>query len=325
MEQLETIPEENRHSFGLKETAGTGTGGDRTAGIAAADANRLAVRRAIDPLITSTVDAILLVAGVAGGTGSGATPHIAQALAEVYNRPIYTVDVLPAEPTPKAASNTIRALQALESVVDGQFLFDTNEWQTTDTPLDSERDRLNTELASIIGELCAAGETGATQTVGQTVVDASDIIATLSGSESGFITLGYAARELSPLKSESAPSFTDRIRNFVRGDQDDDIDELTAINTIETTVREATRGRLTIDCERNSASRGLVVFGGPPEWLHREAIDTQRAWLQDELACRELRSGDAPKQDSTKIAVVLVLSGVDEVPRLTELRSVVAE
>jgi len=294
IEQLETIPEENRHPFGLEETAGAGTEGNRTAGVAAADANRLAVRRAIDSLTTSAVDAILLVAGVAGGTGSGATPPIAQALGEVYDRPIYTVGVLPAEATPAAASNTLRALRALDSVVDGQLLFDTNEWQTTGTPLDSQRDRLNTELATRIGELCAAGETVATQPVGQTVVDASDIIATLSGSEAGCITLGYASRAPSPSESESQPSLTDRIRNFVRGSQADDIDALTAIHTIETTVREATRGRLTIDCERNAASRGLVVFAGPSGWLHKEAIDAQRAWLQDELACRELRSGDAP-------------------------------
>lgn len=325
IEQAETVPEEHRHAFGLEETDGSGTEGDRTAGIAAAEANRVAVRRAIDPLVTSTVDAILLVAGVAGGTGSGATPHIANALTDVYDYPIYTVGVLPAEATPETAQNTLRALQALESVVDGQLLFDTQAWQTTGTPLNQERDHLNAELATRIGALCAAGETTATQSVGQTVVDASDIIATLSGPDTGYITLGHAAREVSTSTAASTQSLTDRFRDLVGGSTDPEVDELTAINTIETTVREATRGRLTVDCERSSASHGLVVFVGPPEWLHREAIGNQRAWLQEELACRRLRSGDAPRQDSTEIAVLLALSGVTEVPRLTELRSVAAD
>lgn len=325
LDQLETVPEENRQPFGLEETDGSGTDGDRTAGIAAAEANRLAVRRAIDPLVTSTVDAILLVAGVAGGTGSGATPHIANALTDVYDHPIYTVGVLPAEVTPETARNTLRALRALESVVDGQLLFDTQAWQSTNTPLSQERDHLNAELATRIGALCAAGETTATQSVGQTVVDASDTIATLSGPDTGYITLGYAAREVSTSTAASAQSLTDRLRELVGGSTDPEVDELTAINAIETTVREATRGRLTLDCERGSASHGLVVFIGPPEWLHRDAIGNQRAWLQDELACRELRSGDTPRRESADIAVVLALSGVTDVPRLTELRAVAAE
>lgn len=219
LEQLQAIPSDHRHTFGVDETNGTGTAGDRTAGIAAAETNRISIRRVIDPLITSTVDAILLVAGLAGGTGSGATPHIAQSLA-------------------------------------------------------------------------------------------------------GFVTLGYAARDPSPSNPEPSRSLTTRIRELLGGSEDTDVDELTAINTIETTVREATRGRLTVNCERNSTDQGLVVFTGPPHWLHRDAIATQRAWLQDELACQQIRSGDAPRQERTEIAVVVVLSGVDEVPRLTELQSV---
>ena len=325
VEQLQDISSDRRHTFGLDETDGTGTAGDRTTGARAAETDEVAIRRAIDPAITSTVDAILLVAGLAGGTGSGATPHIARSLAEVYDRPIYAVGVLPAEATPTAARNTVHALRALESVVGAQLLFDTHQWHTHDTPLASERTRLNTEFATMLGALCTAGETGPGQPIGQTTVDTSDIVATLSGPETGIVALGHAARELSPSDAESSQSLTARIRDIVGLGTDTDVDELTAINTIETTVREATRGRLTVDCERSATDQGLVVFSGPPQWLHRDAIATQRAWLQDELACQQIRSGDAPRQGRTEIAVVVVLSGVDEVPRLTELQSLAAD
>lgn len=321
LEQLQAIPSDHRHPFGLDETNGTGTAGDRTAGIAAAEPDRTAIRRATDPVITSTADAVLLTAGLAGGTGSGATPHIAQALAEIYDRPIYPAGVLPAETSPAAARNTLRALRALESVVDARVLFDTNLWHTTDTPLIRERTQLNTAFATRLGVLCTAGDTGSGHPAGQTIVDASDIIATLSGPDAGFVTLGYAARDPSPSDPDSSQSLTTRIRDLLRGSETTDVDELTAINTIETAVREATRGRLTAACKRHTTDQGLVVFAGPPDWLHRDTIATQRAWLQDELACRQLRSGDVPRQEHPEIAVVLVLSGVDAVPRLTELRS----
>lgn len=325
LNRLQVIPSDHRHAFGLNETNGTGAAGDGKAGIVAAETDRTEIRRAIDPLITSTVDAVLLVAGLAGGTGSGATPHIAHSLVEIYDRPVYAVGILPANATPTAAQNTLRALRALESIVDGRILFDTHQWHTRDTRLARERPRINAEFATKLGALCTAGEAGSGQSVGQRVVDTSDIIATLSGPETGFIALGYAARDPSSSDRERLRSFITRIRDFITDNKAPDIGELTAINTIETTVREATRGRLTVECERNSTDQGLVVFTGPPDWLHTGAIATQRAWLQDELACQQIRTGDAPQQKRPEIAVILVLSGVDEVPRLTELQSVAGD
>ncbi|WP_225307898.1 hypothetical protein [Haloarcula sp. CBA1129] len=146
LDELDALPDDRRYTFGLSETNGTGTNGDRTTGTAAIEDERLEVRRALDQLVTSDIDAILLVAGLAGGTGSGTTAHIAAALREIYTIPVYCLSVLPAGRDNGAATNTLQALRALEATVDGQILFDNDVWlgsgQTgRGSHRDAERDR----------------------------------------------------------------------------------------------------------------------------------------------------------------------------------------
>ena len=317
------VPDDRRHAFGLFETDGTGTNGDRTNGIAAIEDDRLEVRRAIDPLVTSDIDALVLVAGLAGGTGSGATAHIAAALREIYTIPIYCVSVLPAGSDDEAAANTMQALETLETTVDGQILFDNEAWLGSGQTVEAATEALNGTVATRLGTLFAAGEATESGAVGQSVVDASEIINTIS--DSGFVTLGYASQEVGTDEDTGEGTVIDRLRDRFLADKSDSVDEIEAYKAVETTLRRAVRGKLTADCALDSADSALTVFAGPPAWLNRDAVTDGRRWLADELQSPEIRSGDMPTSHRDTVSVLVLLSGVTELPRLRELETMVEE
>ena len=319
LESLRAVPEDRRHAFGLFETDGEGTAGDRTTGIAAIEDDLLAVRRTIDPLVTSDIDAIVLVGGLAGGTGGGAIAHVADALAEVYEQPLYAVSVLPAGEDEHAATNTIRSLRTLASAVDGQLLFDNEAWLGRGETVADDGEKLNETLATRLGALFGAGEAPDSTTVGQSVVDASEIINTLSGSE--FATLGYGTQTVEMPDDDTDGTLLGRLRSRFSETEAAEVDEIRAHKAIETTLRRAVRGKLTAECRRDSADRALSVFAGPPAWLIRDAITDGRRWLEDELQSPEIRSGDVPTPDREEISVLVLLSGVTEIPRLDALEA----
>ena len=323
LNQLTALPEDQRHSFGLLETDGTGTDGDRKSGIAAIDDERLEVRRAIDSLVTSDIDAIVLVAGLAGGTGGGATAHIADALAEIYTSPIYCVSVLPAGLDDESAVNTLQGLQALETTVDAQILFDNEAWLGNGQTVDEAAESLNETLVARLGTLFVAGETTESESVGQSVVDASEIINTLADSD--FATLGYASQELEMDADADGGTIIDRLRSKFFTNESADVDEIKAYDAVETTLRRAVRGKLTAECELDSANRALTVFAGPPAWLLRDAVTDGQRWLADELQSPEIQSGDMPTPGHSKLAVLVLFSGITELPRLAELETLVEE
>ncbi|EMA24223.1 tubulin/FtsZ family protein [Haloarcula amylolytica] len=323
LDELDALPDDRRHAFGLSETNGAGTNGDRTNGTAAIEDERLEVRRPIDQLVTSDIDALVLVAGLAGGTGSGATANIADALREIYTIPVYCLSVLPAGRDDEAAANTIQALRALEATVDGQILFDNEAWLGSGQTVETAAETLNETVVTRLGALFAAGEATASDAVGQSVVDASEIINTLS--DSGFTTLGYASQDLQADDGGSDGTVIDQLKNRFLGDNSDDVDEIEAYNAVETTLRRAVRGKLTAQCELDSVDRALAVFAGPPAWLIRDAVTDGRRWLTEELQSPEVRSGDMPTPDRDTLSVLVVLSGVTELPRLVELKTLVDE
>lgn len=318
LSELESVPEEARHLFGHVEAGGSGTDGDRRQGTAAIEADRLEMRRAADAVISSDAAAIVLVAGLAGGTGSGATHRLAEALREVYDRPIYAVSVLPAAHEEVPTENVARGLQSLHGVVDAQLVFDNDVWLDERKSVEAEAEALNQTLAERLGVLFGAGEAARGDAVGQRVVDASEIISTLD--EGGLATIGYARQEVRSDRQSGDSSLLSRLRGRL-SDADDDVDEVTAIKAVETTLRRAANGRLTFDCPLDAAASGLLVVSGPPDWLHQRAIADGQQWLSEEIGAVQLRTGDAPVPNGDHLTVLVLLGGVQDAPRIEDFRT----
>lgn len=314
---LESIPEGSRQLVGQYETGGTGTDGDREIARTVLDEEGRTLRREVSDGIESTVDAILLVAGLGGGTAAAFTPAIADGLATIYEQPVYTVSILPdsARTTEQIARNTGTAMRTLESSVETQILFDNDPWLWGDRSLETHAESLNAVLVDRLSTLFTLGKIADATRVGERVVDSTDVAETLSGG--GYTTLGYAGKSVATWRGARVPAF-DRLQRRLLGD---DTDTEVRAMAIERTLAWATRGTLTFQCPLASTGNGLVVFYGPATWLIGDAIARGQEWLADRTGAATIRSGDVPVADAPSVDVLVVLSGITETPRLQELKT----
>jgi cell division GTPase FtsZ len=96
------------------------------------------------------------------------------------------------------------------------------------------------------------------------------------------------------------------------------------VSAIETTIRKATRGKSTVEVPEGRADRTLLVVGGPPPWLNRQAIAYGRGWLAEETGSDAILSGDAPDPDAEAVFAVVFRSGIDAPTRIREIRESIA-
>lgn len=311
-ETLSAFPEGRRGFFGAAASGGEGLDGDREAAREAAEEDAAALLRTTDDVRATTADAFLFVAGLGGGTGSGAVPTLAAELRRLYDRPIYGLGVLPADDEgDRALANAGAALPAVADEVDSLLLFDNETWLRPAEDVESARDRLDEEVARRFGALFAAGETGSEEVIAESVVDASEIMNTLAAG--GAATVGYAEQRV-----EMSGGSRFGLGLF---EKKAEVDKGESYSAVETTIRKAVRGKLTLGCDVDSVERGLLVIGGPPAWLNRDAIERGRDWLTEETGTVEIRGGDDPDPAAEAVRVVALLSGVGESERIRELRA----
>jgi cell division GTPase FtsZ len=308
---LETTPLDRRILVGGARLKGHGTGADNELGAEVASEDLDEVMRAIDDVPVHDIDAFLVVAGLGGGTGSGAAPVVARELRRRYTEPVYGLGILPGRTEGSIyALNAARSFVTFVEQVDNLLLFDNDAWREGGESLRTGYDRLNDELARRLGVLFSAGEVREGQAVGESVVDASEIINTLGSG--GISTIGYAATAVDRPKA----------RLFARRTPAPDVGDAT--NRVLSTVRRAALGRLTLPCELAGAERALLVVAGPPEYLDRRGIERARRWIEETTGSMEVRGGDYPL-DSDYVAAVVLFSGLSDVPRIEELKGVAVE
>jgi len=305
---LSQIPVDNRVLIGQSRVKGHGCGADNELGVTVAQEDIDEIRGAVNDLPIHEVDAFFVVAGLGGGTGSGAAPVIARELSRLYTEPTYGLGVLPGSDEGGIYTlNAARSFQTFVREVDNLLVFDNDTWRRSGESLHGGYAAINQEIARRLGVLLTAGEVS-NAPVPESVVDASEIINTLAGG--GVTTIGYANSELERAsrglfgRREAAPDATD------------------VVNRITTTVRRATLGNLTLPANVQSTERALVVVSGPPKYLNRKGIEEARRWLEEETGTMEVRGGDYPIPESNYVAALVVFAGVTDVPRIKELQQI---
>ena len=343
LDALDALDEKRRYRFG-DAAGGDGLDGDLHAGRRLGDAHAGELSRAMDDQRPSGAEAFLIVVGLGGGAGAGAAPALVEELARLYDAPVYAFGLLPtpaevAEPDeprrsgvdgrggepstaavhrPLAERNAARTLDALSDRCAAVFPFDNASWLRPTETLAGARDRLNDAAAAQIGALFGAGEMSADAATPQQVLDASDI-ARVVGSDGETAAIGRASQTV---------DVQDRGSRFGLGlfgsGEPAAVDTSAAVSAIETVVRKAARGKNTVAVPDGRADRTLLVVGGPPAWLNRQAIADGRRWLAEEAGSDAVLGGDAPVPDGDAVFAVVVRSGIDEPARLRELRETIA-
>ena len=338
---LDALGEERRYRFG-DAAGGDGLEGDLHAGRRLGDAHASELGRAMDDQQPSLAEAFLIVVGLGGAAGAGAAPALAEELSRLYDAPVYAFGFLPvpaeteapdddgptggprereSPPTPHrplAERNAARTLGALSDRCAAVFPFDNAAWLRPGETLAGARDRLDEAAVERIAALFGAGETPDGTETPQQVLDASDV-ARAVGSDGEIAAIGHATQAVEPPDSGSRFGL-----GLFGSDEPAEVDTSAAVSAIETVIRKATRGKSTVEVPDGRADRTLLVVGGPPAWLNREAIADGRRWLAEETESDAILSGDAPVRDGDAVSAVVIRSGIDEPERVRELRETIA-
>jgi len=247
-------------------------------------------------------DAFLLIAGAAGGTGSGATPVIAKALKERFSdRPVYALIVLPFEheevAEERALYNTAICLKSIYQVADAVILVDNQRYVRKDFSLQNNMTKINQLIVEPFFDMLCAGEEKRRRNIGAKVLDAGDIIQTLCG----WSTIGYGDIKL-PLITFP----TDWSRNFYKRSTRTH----KGIEAMDQALSE-----LSIECDPQNAHRALFLLSAPSKEMNMELVKELCDYLKNYAPQAIIRNGDYPREKGL-LDVTVVLSELSDVKKV---------
>ncbi len=271
---------------GQSRVNGHGVGGDNELGAEVMTEDSVEVLDALSSKVTAEAEAVFVIAGLGGGTGSGGAPVLVRELNAVYDVPVYAIGVLPGRDEGAMYQiNAGRSLKTLVREADATVLLDNDAWRSSDESVEEGFAAINDSMAKRVGLLLAAGES--VEGVAESVVDTSEVINTLRAG--GMAAVGFA----------SAPAAADPEEN---------------VTTVMSTVRSSVLTGMSLP-NATEADAALVAVAGDPDRISRKGAETARKWLQEETGSMQVRGGDFPL-DSDRIASLVLLAGVERSRRV---------
>ncbi|MFC2066403.1 tubulin/FtsZ family protein [Chloroflexota bacterium] len=295
----------NRILIGGRKTGGHGVGkiNELGAEIAREDADKV-----IDAIRTTKrffeTDAFLLIAGSAGGTGSGSLPVITQHIKERYiDKPVYDLVVLPFEheesTEERTAYNVATCLKSCYSVADAVFLVDNQRYVRKDSSIQHNLNKINSLIAEPFYNLLCAGEEKKTKYIGSKLLDAGDIIQTLVG----WTVIGYG--------KSAVPMF-----KFPRDWGSDFRKKSTEIQKGIQAMDEAL-SELSLKCNPMDARRAIYLVSGPAKEMNMDMIKELGDSMRDMAPEAIIRNGDYPR-DRGLLDVTVILSELSDVEKIRD-------
>jgi|AntRauTorcE11897_2_1112592.scaffolds.fasta_scaffold00108_30 cell division GTPase FtsZ len=289
-----------------------GVAGDPELGVEVARDDLPEIRRALDQVDDTEVDAAMIVAGLGGGTGCGLGAVLLEELASIYEIPIYVLGVLPtSEESDRRAWTAARAVRTFVPLADAVFPVDTESWLAS-AESDETYDELNRAIATRLVSLFGAGESD-TAAISELRMDPNDLKRTLD--VGGLATVGYAETEL----DEVSEGWYQRLRRLLGFEVLDPEPQTDAVS-IKNLVQRAADSKLTLQCDIETADRVLLVLSGPPKELSRKGFESGRYLLEDKTGTVEILAGDEPLPEASRITATILLSNVTGVPRIEALQ-----
>ena len=298
---LSTIRSDYQHRvlIGGQRTGGRGVGkiNELGAEIARQDGDKI-----IDAMRTTQrlaeTDAILLVAGAAGGTGSGAIATVTQRLKERYiEKPLYNLIVLPfrheEEVEGRTIYNSATCLKSVYLAADAVILVDNERYVSKTTSIRSNLAKINALIVEPFYNVLCAGEEKKSQYIGSRILDGGDIIQTLAG----WTVMGYSKSRKARVKNPF--DFREKMSESQRGIQ--------AMNNA--------LAELSLNCDPKDAGRGLYLLSASPKEMDMNLVSDIGSHLKRLAPEAIIRTGDYPRGDST-LTVTVILSELSGVSKL---------
>jgi cell division GTPase FtsZ len=302
---LTNISKDSRRRIliGGRQTGGHGVGKINEVG---ADIARQDVDKIIEAIRTAKhffeTDAFLLVAGAAGGTGSGAISVVTQHLKERYlDKPIYDLIVLPFEHEESTEERTIfnvaTCLKSCYSVADAVILVDNQRYVRKDSPVRNNITRINSMITAPFYNLLCSGEEKKSKYIGAKIVDAGDIIQTVTG----WTAIGYGAKEVPIFKwpKDWGSDFKKKGAEVHRG-----------IEAMDEAISE-----LSLQCNPADSRRSMFLVSGPAKEMNMDMIKELGDYMRVLTPQAVIRNGDYPRERGL-MDVTVLLSELSEVEKV---------
>ena len=282
-------------------------------------------------------DAILICLGL-GGSMSDIAPHVITSLRSSIVEPIFGLVTLPClAEGEKRSAKAADDIDILSPLLDGMILFDNETWYKKTKALKvtlakkekslahrlglaKDEPELSPELATYqllnegivrrISLILRAGEFKADGGIdlAEVVLDSGEVLNTMKGM--GFITIGYAVERLpsNPLAflAQFRPQGVFEEENKKKASRIVDL------------AKQAIYHEISTPCDMTSAHKALVLIAGPSHELSMKGFMTVRKWIDRSIAGLETRSGDYPVVNTKNVAIIIMLSGLENIPRISE-------
>jgi len=305
LSSLSSIRSDYQHRIliGNRKTGGHGVGkiNELGAKIAREDGDKV-----IDALRSAKrlyeADAFLLIAGAAGGTGSGSMPIMAHIIKERFkDKPVYTLIALPFEHEEQTDArtfyNTATCLKSTYSVAEAIFVVDNQRYIEKDSSLINNMTAINRLIAEPFYDLLCAGEVKKAKHIGARLLDAGDIMRTLGG----WTTLGYGVSQLPLIR----PPF-ERRRDFRKKSTETH----KGIQAMDQAL-----SNLSIECDPGDSASALYLLSAPTKEMNMNLVKELSEYLSEVASEAIIRYGDYPRGEST-LKITVILSQLNAVEKI---------
>ncbi|HJJ46736.1 MAG TPA: tubulin/FtsZ family protein [Methanocorpusculum sp.] len=286
------------------------------------------------------IDAIFICAGL-GGRMAEAVPNIVKQLNDAFTDPVFTLLTLPAHSEgTRISARAAETLEEIRKVCSASILFDNETWiqrlkgegatknagkmraegerditphNNRTCPVQEAYNDLNEILVHRVELLLKAGEISERGLeTAEVVLDAGEILNTLKGTD--IVSIGYATERLPSNMFGFLKRFTIEKYMFDEGS------ERTA--RIIELAKKAVYEEVSVPCDLTSANKALVLITGPSDELSMKGFHTVRKWIDRSIKGLEMRAGDYPVHSKKNVGVIIVLAGIENVPRIVELNDI---
>ena len=286
-------------------------------------------------------DAIVICLGL-GGSLTDVAPHVIAGLRSAIVEPIFGLVTLPClAEGEKRSAKAADDIDILAPLLDGMILFDNETWYKKTAALKEKilnREKgfverlgfgkqeqeispqmvtyrlLNDTIVRRISLILRAGEFRADGGIdlAEVVLDSGEVLNTMKGM--GFITIGYAVEHT----THNPLGFLGQLRPKGIFDEENKKKASRVVDL----AKQAIYNEISTPCDMTSAHKALILVAGPTHELSMKGFMTVRKWIDRSIAGLETRSGDYPVMNTKNIAVIIMLSGLENIPRIEELREI---
>ena len=304
---LTTINRDYQHRIliGGRKTGGHGVGkiNELGAEIAREDADKVVDAIRVTRHFYET-DAFLLIAGAAGGTGSGSLPVITQHLKERYvDKPVYAIVVLPFEheeqTEERSIYNAATCVKSTYSVADAVILVDNQRYIRKDSSLRNNLSKINALIADPFYNVLCAGEEKKPKFIGAKILDAGDIMQTIVG----WTVIGYGTSQLPLIRlpGERTRDFRKKGAETQKGVQ----------------AMDAAISELSLRCKPEDSRRAMYLISAPAKEISVDLVKELGDYLRSIAPHAIIRNGDYPRERGL-LDVTVLLSELSDVEKVRE-------